>query len=697
MTTFWIGPSHPSEDVGVFVFRCLLDLAERPEALYVDVSADQRYKLYVNGELVAHGPQRGDLSRWFYDSVDLAPYLRQGENEIRAVVWNFGWLAPIAQMGLRTGFVCRSEWPNLTTPGGWEYARLEHWGFERLTAQPVSFYMEVGPGEIYDSRLPASSQWKKPILIADWRDRGSRYESIWAMTPRSIPPMRRDLRTKPPAVRRGSGNFLSGGLLLDFEELLCAYPVVVLTGDPGTTVTLTYDEGLWETTEATGAYGSQAVKGHRDEVEDKEARGYQDKVILGDGPCSFEPLWWRTFRYVTLESDSPASLISFETLETGYPYRVESSFEADEASIQPIWSTAVRTLERCAGETYFDCPYYEQLQYAGDTRLQVLAHYYLSSDRQLARNAILQLGESLQANGLTQSRFPNRTTQFIPPFSLWWVMMLHDQMLYDGEAHVEEHQQRLARLAIDTFTDLQRADTTQHWMFADWVPGWDAGVPPGGANATVHHLTKELASVALCYISGQQPTAPGYFSTVGGLISSDLDRNWRPSEHAEALFRLLQVARGHEPSAWPAAELRAANAAETTLYFSYYKHLAMRPENYLAELGPWQQMIEDGLTTFAETPEPARSDCHAWSAHPVLGFFQIVAGITSTSAGWRKAKIAPNPGALSRFNAEVVHPLGCISVRWEDQAFDIETPVPTEFTYGGKTESFGPGKHRIRP
>jgi hypothetical protein len=695
MTTYWIGPNHPSEDVGVFVFRCVLNLELLPDSLFVDLSADQRYKLYVNGELVAHGPQRGDLNRWFYDSIDLARYLRAGENEIQAVVWNFGWLAPIAQMGLRTGFVCRSEWPSLATPGAWEYARLDAWSFERMTAEPVDFYMEVGPGEIHDSRLPAPSEWKKPKVIADWRDRGSRYESIWAMTPRSIPPMRRDLRAKPPVVRRGSADALDGSLLLDFEELLCAYPVVVLAGDPGTTVTLTYDEGLWETTVAAGAYGSQAVKGHRDEVDGKEARGYQDKVILGDGPATFEPLWWRTFRYVTLESDGPARLISVDAVETGYPYRVGSSFEADEASVQPIWTTAVRTLERCAGETYFDCPYYEQLQYAGDTRLQVLAHYYLSSDRQLARNAITQLGDSLQANGLTQSRYPNRTTQFIPPFSLWWVMMLHDQMLYDGEASVEEHQQRLARLAIDSFTDLQRAESNQHWMFADWVPDWDAGVPPGGANATVQHLTRELANAALCDISGQQPSALGSFSSTGGLIRSHLDKDWQPSEHAEALFRLLQVARGQQPSSWPSAELRAANAAKTTLYFSYYKHLAMRPENYLAELGPWRQMIEDGLTTFAETPEPARSDCHAWSAHPVLGFFQIVAGITSISAGWRKARIAPNPGNLGRFNAEVVHPLGSISVRWEDQAFDISTPVPTEFIYGGITESLHPGRHRI--
>ena len=69
----------------------------------IHVTADNRYKLYVNGELVSLGPARGDLHHWRYESVDIAPHLKTGKNVLAAVVWNFGELAPEAQITNRTG------------------------------------------------------------------------------------------------------------------------------------------------------------------------------------------------------------------------------------------------------------------------------------------------------------------------------------------------------------------------------------------------------------------------------------------------------------------------------------------------------------------------------------------------------------------------------------------------------------------
>jgi hypothetical protein len=104
-------------------------------------------------------------------------------------------------------------------------------------------------------------------------------------------------------------------------------------------------------------------------------------------------------------------------------------------------------------------------------------------------------------------------------------------------------------------------------------------------------------------------------------------------------------------------------------------------------------MIEDGLTTFAENPPPVRSDCHAWSAHPALGFFQLIAGVTSTGPGWGTARVAPKPGSLKRFDARIAHPKGELRVAWEDGKLSIDTPVPAEFVWHGKTEKLEPGRH----
>jgi len=146
---------------------------------------------------------------------------------------------------------------------------------------------------------------------------------------------------------------------------------------------------------------------------------------------------------------------------------------------------------------------------------------------------------------------------------------------------------------------------------------------------------------------------------------------------------------------WPYDQLEKAGAARCTYYFSYYKHLTMQPDDYISELGPWREMIEENLTTFAENPPPVRSDCHAWSSHPILGLFQVVAGVTSAGEGWKRAQIAPHPGSLRRFDAKIAHPDGLMRVQFEAGKLSIETPVESQLVWQGKSAVLQPGAHSI--
>jgi hypothetical protein len=121
----------------------------------------------------------------------------------------------------------------------------------------------------------------------------------------------------------------------------------------------------------------------------------------------------------------------------------------------------------------------------------------------------------------------------------------------------------------------------------------------------------------------------------------------------------------------------------------------MQAEDYLRELGPWKQMIEDGLSTFAENPAPVRSDCHAWSAHPILGFFQLVAGVTSTAPAWKSVRIAPNPGSLRRFDARIAHPDGELRVAYEDGRLSVDTPVPGVLVWHGESAAIAAGRMTV--
>ena len=207
-----------------------------------------------------------------------------------------------------------------------------------------------------------------------------------------------------------------------------------------------------------------------------------------------------------------------------------------------------------------------------------------------------------------------------------------------------------------------------------------------------------MAELALARIEGAETTVVAIRKLLAateraesGLIFHPQDPVKFPSEHAAALFRLCQQMAGVKPDPWP--EKALIGSAKCTYYFSYYKHMAKCPADYMAELGPWHEMIGQGLTTFAENPEPTRSDCHAWSAHPILGFLQIVAGVTSVEEGWKKARIAPRPGRLQSFSATVPHPDGELSVSVSEGRLEIKCPVPATLVWGDEEREIEPGEH----
>jgi alpha-L-rhamnosidase len=87
----WIGLNNaldPGTGYGVYYFRKSINIADRPAKFIIHVSADNHYKLYVNGKMVSDGPARGDLYNWNYETVDLARFLVPGKNTVAAIVWN---------------------------------------------------------------------------------------------------------------------------------------------------------------------------------------------------------------------------------------------------------------------------------------------------------------------------------------------------------------------------------------------------------------------------------------------------------------------------------------------------------------------------------------------------------------------------------------------------------------------------------
>ena len=85
------------------------------------------------------------------------------------------------------------------------------------------------------------------------------------------------------------------------------------------------------------------------------------------------------------------------------------------------------------------------------------------------------------------------------------------------------------------------------------------------------------------------------------------------------------------------------------------------------QLAPWYNMLRLGLSTWARTPEPTRSDCHAWSASPNYDLLTLVAGIRPATPGFRTVRIEPHLRGLHQLDASMPHADGSIHTVYSEQ------------------------------
>ncbi len=152
----WIScPDRDRTSYGVFHFRKKFNLDGRPDKFIIHVSADNRYKLYVNGQEVGDGPARGDLWHWRFETVDIAGHLGPGENLLAAVVWNFGEHVPFAQMTCQTAFLVQGDSELETvvnTDSSWKVAENRAYSPIPVTQAGMGDFTVVGPADRVDGK-----------------------------------------------------------------------------------------------------------------------------------------------------------------------------------------------------------------------------------------------------------------------------------------------------------------------------------------------------------------------------------------------------------------------------------------------------------------------------------------------------------------------------------------------------------------
>lgn len=757
----WIAaPDGPARDYDVVYFRKTLPLTSVPAKFLVDVSGDTRYELHVNGKRVSAGPALADVQHWRYEVVDLAPYLRAGENQIAAVVWNFGAEAALAQMSAQTAFVLSAEDATnsaIDTDQSWQVSHEPGRTTRRID---MNGYYAAGPSEVMDGRkidwawdqLPAKGEtgWLPAQPLGEAAPRGARdSHTRWILQKDELPPMTYTpvdagnlVRTTsmPPmaSARRIKGVYMvppnsDVTLLFDRGELTTAFPSISIKGGKNASIKVTYAEAL---------YDAKGDKGNRNEMDGRHIEGMQDLIFADGGERTYRTLWWRTWRYQQLEvktADAPLTIEKLDAFYTAYPFEKKASFNSDDAELERIWDTGWRTAQLCSHETYMDTPYWEQLQYVGDTRIQAMISYAVTGDDRLGRQAMMAYRDSQLTDGLTGSRYPSNLTQIIPPFSLMWVGMLHDYWMYRDDPTFVKTLLPSTRGTLDWFTARQRPDgllgLIEWWPFVDWSPPlYEGGSPPqnadGGSSALTLQFIEGLKDAAeLERTLGEPDRATGYDEQAKRASDALMRLNWDEktgmladtpekksySQQANALGVWLDVIPKAQQRSVMEKVLAASDGTASkdgvklslaSYYFRYYVARAMvhagLGDHYIAELAPWRKMLALGLSTWAETPEPTRSDSHAWSAHPTLDLLTIVGGIAPGSPAFQSVRITPHLGPLHHAEAAMPTPHGLVSVKYVEvgsgwtASVTLPADLPGELEWDGKNIPLHAGEQEVK-
>ncbi len=531
-------PTIPPQYEAVIFFRKTVNFAQKPSKFIVHVSADNHYRLFVNGKYITRGPARCDLSHWFYETIDLADYLNAGKNVVAAEVVNWGAKRQFTQFSQMTSFWLQGHGDAKlinTDFDGWKcqhnkghFIKPVDWIFDKSS---VAFGLYVASPT--DSIVAQDYPWgwqnadfdDATWQIAKWCDNAGGRETQSAggilygggkmLIPRRSPLLSEKKERFAQLIFKQSlpedvseKSFLTDdfiqekGLLrippnkkvtlwLDQKVMTVGYPELMVSGGKGAHIGVRYAETLFKTAR---------LKGNRNEWEGKKFIGIKD-VFMPDGGNQrvFVPTYMRNFRFIQLEistQNDPLSIEHYFNIKSTADLTQKAQFECDDASLTQIMDMGWRTVHNCAQDILMSDGYYEQMQYVGDSRVHNLTLMTLSGDDKLTRNALIQFDESRIPEGLTYACYPNPFHLIIPSYSLIHIDQLHDYMMWQNDTAFLKKFDLGIYSILDWFEKRVQPDgilgKIDWWAALAWPKGYENGVPPDmekGSNAlyTLHY------------------------------------------------------------------------------------------------------------------------------------------------------------------------------------------------------------------
>lgn len=441
-TWIWV-----AEGEGVDQYAEFCDSFSAPQGAEAAIclSADSDYTLYLNENYIASG-QYADFPHYkIYDTIDITPFLRAGENKLRILVHHYG----TSNMHYRPA------------PAGLLYTVT-------VAGQPVAYSRAGLPARLspaYEGRqVCVSSQLGFTFFYDATKEREGGFSPAVAvgkecrLFPRPIPrPQLLEKRAMQQVVSRGAGHYL-----VDLGGEVVGLPTLSLSSERAQTITVAWGEHIADCC-------VRKTIGDRHfyfEYHAKAGENHFTEYMLRLG-C----------RYIEVMGEAPFTLEYAGVLPQVYPTKIVP-VQIDDPAERRIYDACVHTLQLCMMEHYVDCPWREQALYAFDSRNQMLCGYtaFFDQNAAYARANLKLIGQDDRADGLLSICYPTGSTLAIPSFSLYYILSMWEYIDHTGDSSLAAELLPKLCAIIDAFLSHRQGGLVSRfvgpamWNFYDWSP-----------------------------------------------------------------------------------------------------------------------------------------------------------------------------------------------------------------------------------
>ena len=468
------------------LFRSTFNV-QKSENTYIYISADDYYKLYINGIFVCQGPTAGYPFHYYYNKVDISEYLSVGKNTIAVHTYYQGLINRVWVSGDdRHGLICdivQDEQTLLVSDENFLYSY--HAGFSEIG----KFGYDTQFAERYTSGTQSEDFYKTDYDDSTWRH--ARIKKYVDYELYEQPTKMLVFENIKPKEKRDNT-----GVTLDFGSEYVGYLCAEAQGKPGQRLELLFGQELDESGDVRWKLRANC--------------DYREEWVLSGKTDKLNEFDYKSFRYVRINIPAGCVLKNIHLRARHYPFELKAKPTVQNEKINAIWNLCVHSLEYGVQEVIQDCMEREKGNYLGDGCYTALALAVLTKDTSQLKKLV---DDSIRSSFINKGLMTCATCSFMQeiaefPLMMFYLLYSYYKLTGDKE-YLREKYESLCNI-LDYYKDqyMQKnglLSKLDKWCVVEWPAnyrdGYDADITEGQVCSDVHNVINAHYIGAVKYLN----------------------------------------------------------------------------------------------------------------------------------------------------------------------------------------------------